>query len=366
MSGTLSETKVTTPEITDEEVLIKIKAAALNPVDEQLAQSGTLLLRFMGANPLPSVDTPWTPANDFSGIITAAGSKSNWKVGDEVFGMKPFGPLDGRGTLQEYIVGNDTWPMIRKPANLKWTEAAALPLVYMTVHDALVKYGKLPFNPGKEDQERSVLILGGSSGTGSVGIQLAKKMGLKVVTTCSKRNIDFVKSLGADEVIDYTEGKVVPTALNSQYAPYAVVLDCVGGKEVVSHIDTLLLDDPTAPHLGIYVTIVGDKTGRDAMGGATTNYYYPSQALRAFRGRLRDTIPAWVPFKSWVAGKRYECIMLQPTKEIMDSIPEFLKSIDKVIVDSTWDFSDTPRAYEKLESGRAVGKVIVEVSVGEP
>lgn len=127
-----------------------------------------------------------------------------------------------------------------------------------------------------------MLILGGSSGTGSVGIQLAKKMGLRVVTTCSGKNIDFVKSLGADEVIDYTTDDVTTRALHSQYAPYAVVLDCVGGTDLLPHMDHLILDDAKAQELGIYVTIVGDsefntwlsltvETSRDAMGGATTN-----------------------------------------------------------------------------------------------
>jgi NADPH:quinone reductase-like Zn-dependent oxidoreductase len=73
--------------------------------------------------------------------------------------------------------------------------------VYCTVYTALVNYGKLPFDPAPADvAKRSVLILGGSSGTGSVGIQLAKKMGLTVVTTCSTKNVELVKKLGADEV----------------------------------------------------------------------------------------------------------------------------------------------------------------------
>jgi len=84
---------------------------------------------------------------------------------------------------------------------MSWNEAAAIPLVYSTVYGALVESGKLPFNPSPEEKNtRSVLILGGSSGTGNVAIQLAKKMGLRVVTSCSGRNVDFVKSQGADEV----------------------------------------------------------------------------------------------------------------------------------------------------------------------
>jgi NADPH:quinone reductase-like Zn-dependent oxidoreductase len=84
---------------------------------------------------------------------------------------------------------------------MSWNEAAAIPLVYSTVYGALVEAGKLPFNPSTNERgTRSVLILGGSSGTGNVAIQLAKKMGLRVVTSCSGRNVEFVKGQGADEV----------------------------------------------------------------------------------------------------------------------------------------------------------------------
>lgn len=92
-------------------------------------------------------------------------------------------------------------PFTIKPASLSWEDAAALPLAYATMYTALIDYGRLAFNPHPADSgRRSVLILGGSSGTGTIGIQLAKKMGLNVVTTCSGRNIDLVKELGADEV----------------------------------------------------------------------------------------------------------------------------------------------------------------------
>ena len=105
----------------------------------------------------------------------------------------------GNGTLQQYLLIDSSWPVSRKPASITFADAAALPLVYSTVYDALVTHGKLPFDTKEgELRSRSVLILGGTSRTGSVAIQLAKKMGLKVVTTCSTRNVDFVTGLGAD------------------------------------------------------------------------------------------------------------------------------------------------------------------------
>ena len=200
--------------------------------------------------------------------------------------------------------------MIRKSPSLPFIQAAALPLVYLTAYTALIEYGKLPFDPAEQDKgKRTVLVLGGSSGTGSVAVQLAKKMGCKVVATCSRQNADFVKKLGADEVgsaspeevylilevqvIDYHTENVAQEALRSPCAPYAVVLDCVGGTELIPHMEHLVLHDPKAPQLGIYVTIVGDsasfsptshgvivhggmvETSRDSMGGGITNVPNP-------------------------------------------------------------------------------------------
>jgi len=245
---------------------------------------------------------------------------------------------------------------------LSHSQAAAIPLVYLTVYTALVHYGKLPFDPKpSEVGTRSVLILGGSSGTGSVAIQLAKKMGLKIVATCSEKNKDFVSGLGADEIIDYRNEDVRDQALKSPYAPYAVVLDCVGGTDLLPSLERLILHDPSAPQLGIYVTLVGDKTSRDSMGGTVTNYFYPAQALRVLRGKLHDYVPDWLPFRSWVAGKRYACIMLDNEPKILDTVPAFLESAGQVTIDSTFKFEDAKKAFEKLESSRAVGKVIIEM-----
>jgi NADPH:quinone reductase-like Zn-dependent oxidoreductase len=109
----------------------------------------------------------------------------------------------GNGTLQKYIAIPSTLA-VRKPPLLSHTHAAALPLAYLTVYTALVRLGRLPFNAdtatGSSKPKRSVLILGGSSGTGGIAIQLAKKMGLNVVATCSGAKAAHVRSQGVDEV----------------------------------------------------------------------------------------------------------------------------------------------------------------------
>lgn len=102
--------------------------------------------------------------------------------------------------MQKYLRLSADAAIARKPASLTHQQAAAFPLVYSTVHTAFVKWGKLSFPPVEGQEERSVLILGGSGGTGTFAVQLAKAMGLKVVTTCSSKNVELLKDLGADEV----------------------------------------------------------------------------------------------------------------------------------------------------------------------
>lgn len=103
--------------------------------------------------------------------------------------------------MQKYVAMSTSTVMIKKPSSLSWQQAAAIPLVYMTVYGCLVDIGHLPLKPSEADKGRnSVLILGGSGGAGSQAIQLAKMMGLNVVTSCSKASEDLVKKLGADEV----------------------------------------------------------------------------------------------------------------------------------------------------------------------
>lgn len=160
-------------------------------------------------------------------------------------------------------------------------------------------------------------------------------------------------------MIDYTTEHVPQRALMSQYAPYAVVLDCVGGTDLLPHLDHLLLDSAAHPELGIYITIVGDKTSRDAMGGAATNWWYPRQAVRTALGSLNDYLPRWT--RSWT-GRRYACIKLDPSKDKLETYAQFARAGGKVIVDSVWAFDEAPKAYERLESARAKGKVVVEVS----
>jgi len=154
--------------------------------------------------------TPRVPCFDFAGIVHAVGSTGEWKTGDEVFGRITKASGESAvgawltvdpGSMQKYVPVSSSAAMVRKPQNLSWEQAAAIPLVYMTVYGSLVDVGHLPFRPSETEKgKNSVLILGGSGGAGSQAIQLAKMMGLNIVTSCSKTSEEMVKKLGADEV----------------------------------------------------------------------------------------------------------------------------------------------------------------------
>lgn len=161
------------------------------------AQLSPALLSVLGCK-APTPSTPLVPTSDFSGVVTASKSAA-YSVGTEIYGQRF--SADGNGFLAEHVTIPASAPFVAKPKDLAWTDAAAVPLVYTTVYDALVEWGRLPFDlPRKTGEGLSVLVLGGSSGTGHVAVQLAKKMGCNVVATCSGKNREMVKELGADEV----------------------------------------------------------------------------------------------------------------------------------------------------------------------
>ena len=244
---------------------------------------------------------------------------------------------------------------MKKPASLSWTDAASLPLVWLTALTTLnAPYTLLP-PPSTEGKAAppAVVILGGSSSVGVYCVQYAVKMlGLRVIATCSSRNAAFVRdTLGASEVIDYTSEDIA--ARLKELKPvdgYASIIDCVGGTELFGTVPGLLT--PRSDNFksgGAYVTIVGDKTSRASMGGPLTYYWTPAQVMRHFWG--------W-----WGSGFRYYNVQLEQRKDYLAEACDALEQGKlEVIVDSTFAFDDVPKAYERLNSARARGKVVVSV-----
>jgi alcohol dehydrogenase len=169
------------------DVLVRVCAASVNPVDWKIRSGGQrniIRLRF-----------PWILGLDVSGVVEAVGAKvTRFQVGDEVFSS----PRHTRpGTYAEYVC-IDEREVAKKPKNLTHDEAASIPLVGLTAYQCIVEKGRLT-------RGQTMLVHAGSGGVGAFAIQLGKHLGAHVVTTCSAKNADFVRELGAERVIDYTK-----------------------------------------------------------------------------------------------------------------------------------------------------------------
>lgn len=195
---------------------------------------------------------------DYSGTIVLAGSQasSSYSIGMPVFGFH-MNPMGASGTLSTHITLDPvTSVILPKPSSLSHQSAAALPLTFLTSYTAIVEYGRLSRHTSRGS---ALAVLGASGGTGVYAIQIAKKyLGVNtVIGTCSQKNEEFVKELGADDVIDYTKESVLEGLRRLRPTQgYDVIYDCVGGTELIPHLVELLSKN------GAYVTIVGDKTTR--------------------------------------------------------------------------------------------------------
>lgn len=295
---------------------------------------------------IPSWKFPWNPLYgkekgcvcDFSGTILAASSKTGLQPGDEVFGLtlQPFVP--NGGALGEVAdLSMDKCVAVKKPRSWSHEKASAISLVWLTAKQCIESVQEyVESSPNKR-----VAILGGSSATGIYSIMLAKQKGWTVASTSSSRNKDFVtKDLKADKHIDYTSENVRESLL--EFAPDAVI-DCVGGTEAIG-----------LPSSKRYSSIVGDKTGRTSMGGPYTywDYLAPHRAavqwLRWGKGALG-------------MGESYDVIVLGMKSEWLDEAKSMLSEKD-IYVDSVFELEKAKEAFERLNTGRARGKVVVRIS----
>ena len=315
----------------DPHMLVKIHACALNPVDVQIMN-------------MPIWNYPWnalygkekTCVNDFSGTVLAGG-QTGFKEGDEVFGLTLKAYAPNGGALAEIAdMSSANALAVAKPKEWSHEKASAISLVWLTARaciDSVAKYVD-------ESKNKRVAILGGSSSTGIYSIILAKRKGWNVVATSSGKNTDFVTStLGADEHVDYTTQDVREGV--SKFAPDAVI-DTVGGTECIG-----------LPSSKRYVSIVGDKTGRTSMGGPYTYYDY-WHPIRAGMQWIR-----WAK-GNYGLGESYDVIVLAKKKEWLEDAKTTLRP-ENIYIDSVYEFEKAKDAFERLNTGRARGKVVVKV-----
>lgn len=313
-------------------MLVKINAAALNPVDVQMMN-----LPFWK---IPGNGKPKTCVCDFSATVIAGG-RTGFVQGDRVFGltMKPMNEAGGAlAEMAQFDMANTVAAKV--PDGWSHEQAAAISLVWLTAKQCIESVAQWV----EESSTKRVAVLGGSSAVGIYTIKLAKQRGWKVVATSSERNKDFVTStLGADVHVDYTKGGVRSGV--EKFEP-AAVIDCVGGTECIA-----------LPSSKRYVTIVGDKTGRSSMGGPYTYYDFfgPMSAYRAAKQWLR-----WAKGQ-YGYGEKYDVIILGMKTEWLEEAAKTLRP-DEIYIDSVFSFQDAKKAFDLLNTGRARGKVVVKIS----
>ncbi|EUC39365.1 hypothetical protein COCCADRAFT_80522 [Bipolaris zeicola 26-R-13] len=329
------------------EVLIKVHAAAINPVDIQVWSSP--LLGWLTGKKEKGI------GRDYSGVIVAVGEEvkkqGKWEAGDEVFGL--YNNLTAEGTFTHYLLlSPSTSPLAKKPPSLPHSSASAIPLVALTAYACL---SWLPSTPRTPTHPYRIIISGASGGVGTLCVQLAKRLHASHITAiCSSRNASFVRSLGADTVLDYTSQNIREALLESvekEGAGYDLYVDCVGGTDVFAYWTGLLRRE------GAYVTIVGDKTERTVVGGPLTYFTHPRQVLRFLRG--------------WLVGPRYASVMLWDKSECLEQVAGLVERgevrvVVQDVVKGILDEGMYEEAWERVKGemvgGRVRGKIVVDVS----
>ncbi|GAA1975667.1 NADP-dependent oxidoreductase [Catenulispora subtropica] len=292
--------EVSRPEPIPSEVLVRVHAAAVNPVDAMVRS---------GAFPLLG-EPPFILGWDISGVVEqVVPGVTRFEVGDEVFGM-PFFPRAGRGYAEYVAVPSRQ--LARKPAALGHEHAAALPLAGLTAWQALVDTADV--RPGQR-----VLIHAGGGGVGHLAVQIAKARGAHIIATASAAKHDFVRALGADEVVDHRHPDATTAVREAD-----VVLDTVGGA--VGHRSIRQLRPG-----GLLVTIV-DRA---------------DTALRA------ATI---------ASGRRFAGVTVEPDHVGLEALADLADSGRlRPHIEHSFQLEDAAKAHELIESGRTRGKIVLTV-----
>src|SRR2546421_3451029 len=310
----LEEIEKPTP--TDDQVLVRVRAASVNPYDWHFVEGTPKIMRAMGVGLRKPKDTRL--GVDFAGTVEAVGKNvTQFKPGDEVFG--------GRGgAFAEYVCPRATRAVALKPASVTFEQAASVNIAGITALQALRDKGKV--QPGQK-----VLINGASGGVGTFAVQIAKSFGADVTGVCSTRNVDLVRSLGADHVIDYTKEDF---AKGEQR--YDVILDNVPNHSL-SECRRILTPN------GKYVMIGG--------GGPNDNRW-----VGPF-GRVIKTM-VMSPFINQKMGM----MMADTDQNDLSILAEMMQSGKmKAVIDRTYKLSELPEAIRYVEEGHARGKVVIVV-----
>jgi NADPH:quinone reductase-like Zn-dependent oxidoreductase len=303
------------PSIGANEVLVEVRAAGVDPGVWHLMTGEPYLVRAIGFGlRKPKVAVR---GRDLAGVVEAVGAQvTRFRPGDEVYGTCE------RGSFAEYAAAPED-RLAAKPANVSFEQAAVTPISGVTALQGVRDCGRV--QPGHQ-----VLVIGAAGGVGSFAVQIAKSFGATVTGVCSTSKADLVRSIGADDIIDYTHDEI-----DCNGARYDVVIDTAGNRPLS------LLRRALTPH-GTLVLVGGEHGGGRVLGG--------------FDRRL------WAPLVSMFVGQRLRGLVAKERAEDLEAMTRLIESRDVTpVIEGTYALADAPAAIRHLAEGHAAGKVVVTV-----
>jgi NADPH:quinone reductase-like Zn-dependent oxidoreductase len=311
--GVIRYEDIPKPNPAENEILVRVHAASINPLDWHYLEGTPYMVRLDAGLGRP---TNSRLGVDFSGTVEAVGkSVTRFKPGDEVFGGK-------FGALAEYVAVREDRAIALKPANLTYEQAAAVAIAAITALQGLRDKGHI-------HSAEQVLINGASGGVGTFAVQIAKSFGATVTGVCSTRNVELVRSIGADQVIDYTREDFTKGSRR-----YDLILDNVATHSLFEYKRIL---NPN----GVYVMIGSSDPGR-------------------WFAWLWKPLQAWIisPFTS----QKFGMIFAELNRDDLGTLAELMQS-GKVtpVIDRTYKLNEAADAFRYVEQGHARGKVVVTV-----
>ena len=316
---TVTITEIEKPKISSEQVLVRVKAAGVNPLDNMISRGEVKLI-------VP-YSIPQTAGNEFVGVVEEVGNQvKNFKLGERVFARLP---LDSIGAFAEYIAV-DSKALAKVPEYLTDVEAAAIPLTALTIMQALELM--------KAEVGKTIFISGGTGGVGGMAIPIAKAKGLIVITNGDVANKERVMALGVDRFIDYKTEDYTQTLQNVDY-----VLDTLGGAETEKQMSIM-------------------KPGGELV------------SLRAMPNgdfAKRMNLAKWKQILFWLAGRKfdklaekynihYHFIFVQSNGRQLQEVANIFEQLKiKPSIDTVYSFEEVNKALDKVANGRSKGKTVL-------
>lgn len=315
----LTITEIAKPIITDNQVLVKVTAAGVNPLDNMISRGEVKMI-------VP-YKLPQTAGNEVVGVVEELGSRvSNFKLGDRVFTRLP---LDHIGAFAEYVAV-DSEALAKVPEYLTDIEAAAVPLTALTIMQALELMGA---QAGK-----TIFISGGTGGVGGMAIPIAKAKGLKVITNGAAANAERVLNLGADRFIDYKTEDYTKAVSDVDY-----VLDTLGGAETEKQMSIM----KKGGHLVSLRAMPNDAFAK------RMNLPKWKQILLGLAGRKFDKMAEKY-------GVHYHFIFVESNGAQLQEVADIFSKLEiKPSIDTVYTFDEVNAALDKVANGRSRGKTVL-------